>query len=717
MIINDRCVRLMEYLINIKKPVTIQKLARHFGVSVRTIRYDLDKIDMWLDFNHFPRLVRKPNSGIMLSIECADVIKEALMKKNIHTYIMSPPERCRFILSILFSSTDPVNLKMISDRLQVSISTISNDLKNIKSWLNEFDISLISKPNYGIALEANEKNFRKAYIELLYEVLEQDVNNTNYGGGKFDLLIKQLENVYYFDDFKKLSDDERKIVIHGTKLIEKEGKVQFTDIAFTKLLLYLIVMVVRVKKGAFVSLETSEIHFLVNQKEYCIAQITMNFLEENLKLKFSLNETANLALNIMASKIMDFTENKNMGSLIEQGRLSVDVLSVTGQIIHEVQKLLDVNLENDKDLLLNLALHIKPLLYRLHYNLPCEKNPLLLEIKNSLPDIYGAAQKAVGKILFNKTNKIIEEDEIGYITMHLGAAIFKKMKVGFKNVDAVIVCGTGIGTAEMLSSRIKMLFSNINISKILSYHEFQENIRNLEYDVLLSTIPLDDLGVEYILVSPLLNTNDLEKLNKFFMLKPQNIELKSFIEATLNIVSNVMVLSEYQKMQIQMELLKNLPKQINAAAIKKNSLPSLKELLAEESIRLKVRVKDWRDAINYAGSLLVKQGFVDKKYVRSMIRCKEKLGSYIVIDKGIAMPHALPQGVFKPCFSLITLDEPVEFGHSENDPVDVVIVLATINNWIHIQALTEIMLILNDSDAMRSIREAANPNEILNLLQ
>lgn len=714
--INERCKRLLNYLIDAKHPVTIKKLSNQLGVSARTIRYDLDRIDMWLGDQHFSRLIRKPRSGITLGMVDSK-LQDALTRNNIHTYIMSPQERTNFILSILFSSVEPVNLKTISDRLEVSISTISNDLKNVKSWLNEYYIKLISKPNYGIVLETDEKNLRKAYMELVYEVLGQNVISADYYSPKYGLLNWRLGRYYYFNDFEKLSENELIVVINGIKLIEKEEKVHFTDNAFTKLLLYLTIMIIRVKKGALVNFEANEIRFLASQKEYHIAQVVLDFLENCLKLSFNLNETANLALNILSSKILDFTENKNMGSLIEEGNLSVDALSVSGQVIYEVQKLLDVNLDNDKDLLLNLALHIKPLLYRLHFNLPFDKNPLLLDIKNSFPDIYNAVQKAVGKILFNKTNKAIEEDEIGYITMHLGAAIFKKMKEGFKNIDVAIVCGTGIGVADMLSSRINMLFSNINISKIFSYHEFQDNIENIEYDVLLSTVPLDDLGVKYVLVSPLLNNNDIEKLKEFLMLKPQNIDLKGFIEATLNIISNIMVLSENKKLQLQMELLKSLPKQVNAVVVKKNSPLGLKELLLEESIMLKVKVNDWRDAINYAGSLLVKQSFVDKKYVKSMIRYKEKLGSYIVIGKGIAMPHALPQGVLKPCFSLITLKDPVEFGHFENDPVDIVIVLATTNNWVHIQALTELMLILNCPSAVKSIREAVYPNEIFNLLQ
>jgi len=715
-LINERCKRLLNYLIDMKHPVTIKKLSNQLGVSSRTIRYDLDKIDMWLDEQHFLRLIRKHKSGISLDKYDSN-LKDALTMNNIHTYIMSPQERTKFILSILFSSVEPLNLKTISDRLEVSISTISNDLKNVKSWLNEYYIQLISKPNYGIVLKADEKNLRKAYMELVYEVLGQNVISADYYSSKIDLLNWRPGRYYCFNDFEKLSKDELIVVINCIKLIEKEDKVHFTDIAHTKLLLYLTIMTIRVKNGALVNFEANEIHFLASQKEYYIAQLALDFLENNLKLKFNLNETAYLALNILSSKILDFTENKNMGSLIEEGNLSVDALSVSGQVIYEAQKLLDVNLDNDKGLLLNLALHIKPLLYRLHFNLPCDKNPLLLDIKNSFPDIYNATHKAAGKILFNKNNKAIEEDEIGYITMHLGAAIFKKMKEGLKNIDVAIVCGTGIGVADMLSSRINMLFSNVNISKIFSYHEFQDNIKNIEYDVLLSTVPLDDLGVKYVLVSPLLNDNDIEKLKEFLMLKPQNIDLKGFIEATLNIISNIMVLSENKKLQLQMELLKSLPKQVNTFVVKKNTTPSLKELLLEESIMLNVKVNDWREAIDYAGNVLVKQGFVDKKYVKSMIRYKEKLGSYIVIDKGIAMPHAMPQGVLKPCFSLITLKDPVEFGHSENDPVDIVIVLATTNNWVHIQALTELMLILNCHGAVKSIREAVYPSEIISLLQ
>jgi mannitol operon transcriptional antiterminator len=707
-----RCITLLEFLANSSKPLTLKELSGKFAVSERTIRNDLDKIDVWLSSNKIPRLSRKPKIGIYLDLNLQE-LRNPLNDLDLYNYIMTSKERCAYILSILFSMKQPISLSIIADRLQVSVSTISNDLKNVQAWLDKTEVFLISKPNYGILIEAEEKTFRKAYVTLLGEILTKKDYKIAYYENKINLLVEHLSN-YFFDDFKLLTSNDLGVIIQSIKLIQTQAEIQFTDDAFIMLFLHLIIMVFRIKKGCFINFTIQEMHLLSEQNEFQAAREAGAFLQENLNLEANINEVFYLNLIILSSKILNLTQKKNvnMDALIRQGALNIEALAVSSRIIHEVEK--SLNLNNSKSLLMNLALHIKPLLFRLRFKLPLEENPFIDEMKSLYPEVYHVTKKAVETVTGNEGKKsCISEDEIGYIAMHIGAALLKKDKKE-ECLNILIVCGTGIGTAQILSSKLQIKFSNINIVKIISYHEFMDTINEVKYDLLISTVPLDNFDAKYVLVNPLLNDADIEKLSKFFILKSQNIVLENFIKNACDIIFNYVSISELKKMELQIELLKSLPNKINV--IKKNNLPRLKELLWRSSIRLKINVKDWKEAIRYAGNLLVKQGLIDNNYIRAMIRYKEKLGSYIVIDKGVAMPHATFIGVHKPCYSLITLDKSVKFGHADNDPVDVVIVLASVNSWVHIKSLTELMDILNNQMYMEKIRSANQVSEIVEII-
>ena len=90
----------------------------------------------------------------------------------------------------------------------------------------------------------------------------------------------------------------------------------------------------------------------------------------------------------------------------------------------------------------------------------------------------------------------------------------------------------------------------------------------------------------------------------------------------------------------------------------------------------------------------------------------EKLGPYIVIAPGLALGHARPnESVHAPCIAIATLDEPVEFGSKDNDPVDIVVVLAAVDDNAHIALLQKMVLFLNEEGAFEKLRAARTRQE------
>ena len=88
----------------------------------------------------------------------------------------------------------------------------------------------------------------------------------------------------------------------------------------------------------------------------------------------------------------------------------------------------------------------------------------------------------------------------------------------------------------------------------------------------------------------------------------------------------------------------------------------------------------------------------------------------MVIDKGVALPHLLAPELPGPCMSMITLERPVKFGHADNDPVSLVIMLVSNNNTVHIKVLEELVDLLGDAEKRKKMDEAEHVYEILNMI-
>ncbi|VBB09716.1 phosphoenolpyruvate-dependent sugar phosphotransferase system eiia 2 [Lucifera butyrica] len=144
----------------------------------------------------------------------------------------------------------------------------------------------------------------------------------------------------------------------------------------------------------------------------------------------------------------------------------------------------------------------------------------------------------------------------------------------------------------------------------------------------------------------------------------------------------------------------------------------LKSWLTEKTIKVKIEVTDWEDAIRKGGELLEKDDSIESRYIDAMIDSVKEIGPYIVLAPGIAMPHARPEaGAKKIGISLLTLKEAVNFGNKEHDPVSIVVCLCAIDHSTHLTAMTELVKILGDDEKVKKIKAAENSREVIELFR
>lgn len=154
-----------------------------------------------------------------------------------------------------------------------------------------------------------------------------------------------------------------------------------------------------------------------------------------------------------------------------------------------------------------------------------------------------------------------------------------------------------------------------------------------------------------------------------------------------------------------------------AAGVASMRFAAVDEALGEGAIALGVSATDRTAAIRAAGDLLEATGRTTEAYTDEMVRAVEDHGPYIVIAPGIALAHGRPSvEVLETGLSLVTLAEPVVFGHATNDPVRLVIGLAAFDHNAHLGLMRELALLLGDDAAVNSVLKAVQTEQVRSLL-
>ena len=712
--LTGRCYMVVQYLLMHDAPVTAEQLARSFGVSTRTIRYDLEEIE---EFLKTKEVVLNKKSKVGIWIENRLQAKEAL-EINIddtgdyYSQVLSEKERKSVILSTLLESQDYLTFQALAGRANVSRSTIIKDFVDVEKWLNKRNIQVSKKAKLGVKIACSEKEWRKAIIDYIYENFDNDSIirflkenvHKKWQNNRIDLFKQRYIN--------SLFNENEQIAFEGYfKNIEGELGVKFSDAAFAGLMIHFGIAVKRLNRGKVIFMPHAQLEALKLKREYKAAQKYASELENEFKVDIPDSELGYITLHLIGAKIRDEYKKDTTEEVDED----IEV-GLVKEFIDEVGYLLGVDLNQDEDLKRNLLIHIKPSINRIRYDMDIY-NPILKDIMDNYTNIFNATKKAAQE-LYSTLELKVNDDEIGFLTMHIGAAIERTKEARKENVyRALLVCASGIGTAKMLSSRLESEFTQIEIVGEVPLDELPEYVDD-SIDIVISTLPIDDMIIKPVVcVSPLLTGRDI------LSIKSAIKELKEINTSTPKFVSEglLKLIRKHCTINDEKGLVDSIDNYFNCRYINtdlKEGQKLLSEMLCTKRMQLNIDLDSKEQAIEATGRLLVNGGCAEERYIEAMKRLCKEFNNYIVIAPGIAMPHARPEdGAINAGFSLITLKHGIVFGHAKNDPVRLIIGLAATDNKTHLKALSELSMLLDSKESINKLLEATEAEDAIRIIK
>ncbi len=693
----ERAAQILLYLVNSYTFHTISDLQKITVSSNRSVRYDLDYIDEFLLSNKIQRLIRKPRVGISFNGNERDRerIKQLLANIEKYNYILSPDERVVMIILEFTEESDYITIKHLTQQLLVSRSTVNKDLKRVREILSKYNLKIEFVQRHGLKLIGEEKDIRRLLVQLWLDYIYKSLEFKAKGHREYN----QIQLKRFMSKLK--GDIDIPFVKNILNIIEKKLVLSYSDVAYGNILAHMCIALMRIKNGRYISLEIKDKEKLKSTKEFTVVKDFKEIFENYFKLKFMEDEIIYIAICLLGGNITAI-DDESKGEWIYLQLL-------VKKVIELVNSKTIIDISQDWKLFNSLLEHIKPMINRIKYGIRLE-NPILKNIREDYQEFFKIVKESVYPIEEFVGQKV-NDDEIGYLTIHFGAAIEREKISGIIKPKVLIVCDTGLGTSELLSVQIQSMFE-VYIVGAIPKRKIEEALKTKEVDVIISTVPIkNEKNIKVINVKPILTEENIKKLNNIFLdFKSRKIEIGGLI----NVIERSCTINNRQQLEKDLYNIFNM-KLINN--IDGDDKPVLRDIITEETIKLNIEANNWEEAVRIAGGLLVKTEAVEEKYVEAMVSSVKELGPYIVIADGIAMPHARPEsGALKVGMSLITLKNPVEFGDEECEPVKLIIAFSAVDSSTHLKALSQLMVLLEDEDAIDKILNSNNKKKILEII-
>lgn len=593
--------KLLSVLIDEENYISVSVLSEQFHVSTKTIRNYLSNND-FLSLIYPCKIEKKPNLGVKLIGNKNDIlkIKRFLLIKNkdLDAIEIRGNKEQNYILNFLFQSENYCTSQSLANKLYKSKSSIQGDIEVIREFLKEFHVAVNTKENLGIWLDGEERNIRNAYQNFIFNYIEDVRNQKDKGILKVNFeFIEVIQGI-----LPKLNvSNIAKTISYSEEVLGNK----FTDNDKALLLIRLSILTQRLLIGKTV---TNNHIKLKNIKEYFAAEIIRINIEKEYPVLLNEDEVLEISEYLLScrSQKQYISQDEYFNS------------NIAKQFLSKVGDFLEMDLKKDESLLNNLMIHLKPAIRRLRYGVKSE-NPILKDIRYEYSDVYLAVLTCIEEIEKSE-NVAFDINEIGYICLHIVAAINRKEKGRY--IKACLICDSGLTITKYLESAISVNIKEIMLENSITSDKINESIYH-EYDLVLDTTSkADNHYLNSIEIKTIFDKSDIALVNHWIL------------ERQINYSKNSSVFRD------------------TVFLFKENNITP-------------------KDLFIKYGMYLEQNGYVESGFIQSIFEREKKAST--LIGKGVAVPHGYHEFVKKSAMIIIKLNEEIQWG---DEKVDIVFLLA-----------------------------------------
>lgn len=615
--------------------VTAKQLAAKFQISERTLRSDIQNINMIIE-QHGGKLLLKRKEGYYLSIQDSIQFTSFLQAQQHlhaqHEELDTADKRIQYILKTLLYESEYHSQEDLADLVYVSKNTIANYLKTSKAKLHEHHLCMESKANLGVRILGTEEDKRAFIMESLiphttqaYAIGFTPVERTLFSG--IDLNgIEDIVLAYAFDH-----------------------EIQFADFNLKNLILHFALLISRLSMDC----PLREDDRLIDEEAANDILPLITQIEAACSIRIPKSERQYM--------LTHFISNSN--STRASSKHTAYLNTLVQQLLSNIYQNYHFDLQQDTLLIADLRHHFQSIINSKQYHLN-KRNPLLNTIKANYPLAFEITLTAIDET-FQHEPYTLNEDEIGYVSLHIGAAIERCFHASIEKKSVIIVCGSGYATSRMLEAKLTTIFKDkINILGCFSYNEYQQN-QFEGIDFVISTIAIEPKDVPVVIVDFSLYPHDIENITKTLATRDdQKNKVDKFFDQRL--------------------------------FLQKKSYSSKSALLHDMC------------------ELLRENGYVEAEFERS-VRKRESIAA-TNMDEVLAIPHPLELCATETKVVTAILDEPLLW--NENASVRIILLLSIKKNeHDDIEHLYDTFIqIMNDSPLQSLLMKCKDYSEFLHIL-
>ena len=664
--VKGRMLTVIKYLEK-HKETGYRQIAEVIEETTRAIRYDIDKINDELSLQKLP-LIEKLPKGKLKVPESLDL--SIFLEDN--EFVFSSKERIKILRLMILFDTANLNIRKLSEILQVSRRSIQNDIEEIQKELEEDDIYLEYKNGFYL-VEKSEKSYevRSREIRRHIKTLYKTRLTTTY-----EAYIKNL----IYKIFLPVDLNELFLWIDG--LLKKTGWI-FSDQSFrwyvANICTFTWYMISEKDLPEKEWGKTGEIGDSLKEYEKCIGKI----------------------LDHKQSEILaGFEKYTNKYVHLEVTDNLMNIEDLAEMFICKMQECLRIEFDQDGILMKGLLNHLGPMIDRIKGNVQLHD-----DVSQFIPDKYQYVYVALKEILRkDKLLTHLTENEEIYLAIYFIGSLRRMKKNSYMNV--LLICGFGYGTTAVVKDALLNSYQ-VFVKKSISAYQVKHFTEWSDIDVVISTVDVE-LPVEkpFAKVNVIFNHDDYIKLD-LLGLQKRNVLTNYFaIERRLDF------LNEEDKHRVMAVIKEELGyKEVRMPT----KFQTVSDLLGVNDIQCVEKIEDWRDAVKEATDILKRHGNDGERYCKNVIEGMEVRGFYSVTDQVFALLHGSENaGIQVSCMSLLISEEPVRFGEKE---VNLIFCLASRDKKEHIPVVTRLMRMISTTDFIKCLKECRTPSDAMSVIR